>query len=689
MSFGIKKNPPNKKLSPTQKTPLPNDPQKPKITTKKNQLTTQKTHNLRDILLNIPINKNKKKEKEKEKEKEKVNEEIDSHLKKQVKIKVITKLTPTEIDSKLSSLPRNEKYDKEATKILHTYIKESKQTISGALSLIDYYSKYLNSKIIKNTLTNCKQNIITNTKNKNHISSLNKKNYRAYACDKAPGICISFHLFAISAAMDIYNDDDFISEEDFYKTLQVVDNKLIQKTCLSWCFLNKETRIKNIQNYLDKTHPKLTKTSQNFLIKIINTYIEQVKPENFNLQDTFFLGLIKGERIDKKKSNKTFTIIKSPNGEEYELLNTISIKYAKKKGLDKEESWINKNTSKSLKFVLGEGQTGKVRLARNINTGDILAVKKMDSKYYNVALIELGNAKKAIGEKEDLVSDIVLTESSKSTPRIYYFMPLLRAKPLPHCFILTLTKESLIKKNIPEKDAILLIKYLKEFKIIKHNNEIKIFDLNTEVINSKAKKQFFSQYKGLKIAEDRLNRYFMNKYQEFILLLGKYDKELNSISSNKIKKPLKTIYNVSVKMLKEVINLHKNKLFHEDLHTYNVLLNPKNLEEVHICDFTLSTSSTKLEKREGLRKDYPHNAPELYYDNGVKGKTTEYYNPEIGDYYSAGKIIQTLFTYSDLDSNQLPEFKTVINGLLNKDTNKRMTLQTALLILEKNAYKYQ
>ena len=80
-----------------------------------------------------------------------------------------------------------------------------------------------------------------------------------------------------------------------------------------------------------------------------------------------------GARFDKRGTGLEHTQIKTKNGQVFELLNTLSPK-------ETSELLKQHGLEKSHKVILGQGGFGKVRLARNVQTGQIVAVKKFAAR---------------------------------------------------------------------------------------------------------------------------------------------------------------------------------------------------------------------------------------------------------------------------------------------------------------------
>lgn len=143
-------------------------------------------------------------------------------------------------------------------------------------------------------------------------------------------------------------------------------------------------------------------------------------------------GLL-GTRRDKRTYiGAAHTALTGAKGNSYELLNTVSQREAQTLGVGQ---FAHEITEKGAKLVVGEGGGGKVRLARDLNTGELCAVKKIklnsESSLSSASLEEVYSEVKlqeAASETPGVVpvSDYVMTKDSKGADTVYVFLPLIK-----------------------------------------------------------------------------------------------------------------------------------------------------------------------------------------------------------------------------------------------------------------------
>lgn len=108
-----------------------------------------------------------------------------------------------------------------------------------------------------------------------------------------------------------------------------------------------------------------------------NLLVQENRPKIDNSDPKLF----QNNRLDKRQSKLEHTIIKTDSGNKYELLNTLSRQ-------ETDELLSKTGVSSTGKSKLGEGGYGKIRFARNLDTGALCAIKKVpfnplkESRYY-------------------------------------------------------------------------------------------------------------------------------------------------------------------------------------------------------------------------------------------------------------------------------------------------------------------
>ncbi|MDA1354146.1 MAG: protein kinase [bacterium] len=143
-------------------------------------------------------------------------------------------------------------------------------------------------------------------------------------------------------------------------------------------------------------------------------------------------GLL-GVRRDKKQYiGAPHTALTGVKGSSFELLNTVSEREAVTLGVG---HFTKEITEKGAKLIVGEGGGGKVRLARDLNTGELLAVKKIkldsETSLNSASLEEVYSEIKlqdAASETPGVVpiTDYLLTKDAKGGDTVYVFLPLIK-----------------------------------------------------------------------------------------------------------------------------------------------------------------------------------------------------------------------------------------------------------------------
>jgi hypothetical protein len=131
-----------------------------------------------------------------------------------------------------------------------------------------------------------------------------------------------------------------------------------------------------------------------------------------------------GARFDKKSTELKHTQIRVKSGEIFELLNTLSQK-------ETDELLKQHGISKQGKLIFGQGNFGKVRTARNLETGTMVAVKKFSARQDGLSPRTLAKSEAAnfqrIGRGERFVEGLGAAHlrDKRGLEKSYLFMELL------------------------------------------------------------------------------------------------------------------------------------------------------------------------------------------------------------------------------------------------------------------------
>lgn len=170
-----------------------------------------------------------------------------------------------------------------------------------------------------------------------------------------------------------------------------------------------------------KGHPLFGQLKQNYLSVETALILRKLKPDFTLSRDGDYFKAHKRHKLHHPMHRLDSSVVRSSNGQLYELINSPTA--AQRDLLQKLQLQVEEGS-----FKLGEGSFGKVRLARNMHTGDIVAVKKFISR------IDAENEikeHKRIGQGKGLSTmldyahvNIVGQKRGQPTRKSYVFLPL-------------------------------------------------------------------------------------------------------------------------------------------------------------------------------------------------------------------------------------------------------------------------
>jgi serine/threonine protein kinase len=383
-------------------------------------------------------------------------------------------------------------------------------------------------------------------------------------------------------------------------------------------------------------------------------------------------AIMSGEKVVKGEDSR-FSIVYGSFGKRYELLNTVSVEEAA--GLGIPEKWITL-TDKGAKIDIGSGSFGRVRIARDLDTGEIVAVKKVkmmiDSEedlrnlYQEIILQQEASS----GDGVVPIYDVAIVDSSASeygVGQVDVFMPIIQGRDgLDYFCGLNVVTESDFEGIVEDLGftGLDVIRELKERKFLDDDGHI------TSVFIGFSEERLVHRVfhcldpAGRDSDELDANPELLEKYMGLM-------SKLKDLAVRRSELQMERIMEISRKLLVAVSALHSKGIYHRDLKPENFIVDDDG--NVKIIDFGYATKHART-------SDYAFGSP-AYLPPEVVSGVGEEVDLEKVDAYAIGLSIYQLVKglipkdHASLMTDDIPEpLKTIIEQLTNPNPGERKTI---------------
>ena len=604
----------------------------------------------------------------------------------------------------------------------HSKKKEKKISLNKKIISTNISSNNTSINTSNITNSNLKNNNNNNNNNINHI--LNTSNNRDYKKNNKSINQKLINIALTSPNSNINNINNIINNSK-PKSKQKLKIELIKKpTNLKNNFINNTNNNNNNlinNNNKNNNNPK-KKTNNNFTINKLQKLNKYKNNSKINSPNHFVIDLKLNENkniidqiINNNKNLQTEGNLKSKNND---IINKLLIEFKCDKKTNKnsknktnENNQINKKTK--LKFSLNNSfkSSKNKNLNNNKNNNNNNKYQKLKTEGNNNNNYEQKDSEETI--RLNTQQNLIKRNFKQENPNSYL--------NISNSSILSTMKDS----NYYNRESETLSKYIKEY--YESNNKYPETDLKfykfgriigkgafgkvnlglnlltgrIVAIKSFNKQNIISDISKRKILyETNLMRNLHHKSivkiletfesEKYILIIMEYISGGNL--QNFVKKRRKLTEKTAKILFKQIIEgiqyIHSQGIVHRDIKLENILLDLNN--NIKICDFGVG----KIIKPESILYDQcgtpVYMAPEIIKNIGYKGFPVDIWSSGVALYimltgnipFNRGKIHDLQYNIVNKDINPIEgvsnEAKNLIEGLLNKDPNKRLTAEEIL-----------